>query len=148
MKNINTELIIGLFMIAGFVAFSYLSLQMGEFSVFNLEKNYSLEAEFESVSGLKVGAGIEVAGVNIGKVARVELGEQGMAKVAMLINQDIKITEDAIASIRTQGFIGDKYIKIVQGADEEMLKDGDMIFDTESSIDFEELVSKYIFKAE
>ena len=71
-----------------------------------------------------------------------------MAKVAMLINQDIKITEDAIASIRTQGFIGDKYIKIVQGADEEMLKDGDMIFDTESSIDFEELVSKYIFKAE
>ena len=74
MKNINTELIIGLFMIAGFVAFSYLSLQMGEFSVFNLEKNYSLEAEFESVSGLKVGAGIEVAGVNIGKVARVELG--------------------------------------------------------------------------
>jgi phospholipid/cholesterol/gamma-HCH transport system substrate-binding protein len=148
MKNINTELIIGLFMIAGFVAFSYLSLQMGEFSVFNLEKNYSLEAEFESVSGLKVGAGIEVAGVNIGKVARVELGEQGMAKVEMLIKQDIKITEDAIASIRTQGFIGDKYIKIVQGADEEMLKDGDMIFDTESSIDFEELVSKYIFKAE
>ena len=71
-----------------------------------------------------------------------------MAKVTLLINQDIKITEDAIASIRTQGFIGDKYIKIVQGADEEMLKEGDLIFDTESSIDFEELVSKYIFKAE
>jgi phospholipid/cholesterol/gamma-HCH transport system substrate-binding protein len=148
MKNINTELIVGLFMIAGFVAFSYLSLQMGEFSIFDLEKNYSLEAEFENVSGLKVGAGIEIAGVNIGKVARIKLGEQGLAKVTLLINQDIKITEDAIASIRTQGFIGDKYIKIVQGADEEMLKEGDLIFDTESSIDFEELVSKYIFKAE
>lgn len=148
MKNINTELIVGLFMIAGFVAFSYLSLQMGEFSIFNLEKNYSLDAEFENVSGLKVGAGIEIAGVNIGKVARIKLGDQGLAKVTLLINQDIKITEDAIASIRTQGFIGDKYIKIVQGADEEMLKEGDLIFDTESSIDFEELVSKYIFKAE
>jgi len=148
MKNINTELIVGLFMIAGFLAFSYLSLQMGEFSIFNLEKNYSLEAEFENVSGLKVGAGVEIAGVNIGKVAKIELGKQSLAKVTLLINQDIKITEDAIASIRTQGFIGDKYIKIVQGADEEVLKEGDLIFETESSIDFEELVSKYIFKPE
>jgi phospholipid/cholesterol/gamma-HCH transport system substrate-binding protein len=148
MKNINTELIIGLFMIAGFVAFSYLSLQMGEFSVLNFEKNYTLEAEFESVSGLKVGASIEIAGVSIGKVAGVGLGEQGLAKVMMLINQDFKITADAIASIRTQGFIGDKYIKITQGADEEMLEEGDLLFDTESSIDFEEIVSKYIFKAD
>ena len=148
MKNFNTELIIGLFMIGGFLAFSYLSLQMGEFSILNFERNYSLEAEFENVAGLKVGAGIEIAGVNIGKVARVGLGEQGLAKVTMLIKPDIKITTDAIASIRTQGFIGDKYIKIIQGADEEMLEEGDLIFDTESSIDFEELVSKYIFKSD
>jgi phospholipid/cholesterol/gamma-HCH transport system substrate-binding protein len=125
MKNFNTELIIGLFMIAGFLAFGYLSLQMGEFSIFDLEKNYSLEAEFDNVSGLKVGAGIETAGVSIGKVARVALGENGLARVTMLI-----------------------YIKIIQGADEEMLGEGDLIFDTESSIDFEELVSKYIFKSD
>ena len=148
MKNFNTELIIGLFMLGGFLAFSYLSLQMGEFSILNFERNYSLEAEFENVAGLKVGAGIEIAGVNIGKVARVGLGEQGLAKVTMLIKPDIMITTDAIASIRTQGFIGDKYIKIIQGADEEMLEEGDLIFDTESSIDFEELVSKYIFKSD
>ncbi len=148
MKNINTELIIGLFMIAGFLAFGYLSLQMGEFSIFDLEKNYSLEAEFDNVSGLKVGAGIDIAGVNIGKVSRVGLGEQGLARVTMLINQDIKITTDAIASIRTQGLIGDKYIKIIQGADEEMLGEGGVIFDTESAIDFEELVSKYIFQSD
>ena len=135
-------------MIAGFLAFGYLSLQMGEFSIFDLEKNYNLEAEFDNVSGLKVGAGIETAGVSIGKVARVALSENGLAKVTMLINPDIKITADAIASIRTQGFIGDKYIKIIQGADEEMLGEGDLIFDTESSIDFEELVSKYIFESD
>jgi|COG998Drversion2_1049125.scaffolds.fasta_scaffold75765_2 phospholipid/cholesterol/gamma-HCH transport system substrate-binding protein len=149
MKNtINTELIIGLFMIAGFLAFGYLSLQMGEFSIFDLEKNYSLDAEFDNASGLKVGAAIEIAGVGIGKVSKIELGEQGLAKVTMLIKQDIMITSDAIASIRTQGLIGDKLIKITQGADEEMLAEGEVIFDTESAVDFEELVSKYIFESD
>lgn len=148
MKNINTEVIVGIFMIAGFLAFGYMSLQMGEFSVFDLEKNYNLVAEFDNVSGLKVGATIEIAGVNVGKVSGIGLGEHGLARVTMLVNQDIKITADAIASVRTQGLIGDKYIKIIQGADEEMLSDGGEIFDTESAIDFEELVSKYIFESD
>ena len=147
MKNINTELVVGLFMIAGFLAFAYLSLYMGEFSVFDLKRNYSLEAEFDNISGLKVGAGVEIAGVDIGNVAKIELAKNGLAKVELLINSDVKITKDAIASIRTQGLIGDKYIKITQGADEKMLKGGDTIFDTESAIDFEELVSKYIFES-
>jgi phospholipid/cholesterol/gamma-HCH transport system substrate-binding protein len=133
MKNINTEIIVGLFMLAGFLAFGYLSLQMGEFSIFDLEKNYRLEAEFDNVSG---------------QVGKIELGEQGLARVEMLIKSEVNISADAIASIRTQGLIGDKYIKIIQGADEEMLADGEGIFDTQSSIDFEALVSKYIFKAE
>ncbi len=135
-------------MLAGFLAFGYLSLQMGEFSIFDLEKNYRLDAEFDNVSGLKVGAVVEIAGVGVGKVAKIELGEQGLARVEMLIKAEVNISADAIASIRTQGLIGDKYIKIIQGADEEMLADGDGIFDTQSSIDFEALVSKYIFKAE
>ena len=147
MKKINTELIVGLFMLAGFLAFAYLSLQMGEFSIFNLEKNYNVVARFDNVTGLKAGADIEIAGVNIGKVSGISLGDQGLARVEMLINRGVKITTDAIASVRTQGLIGDKYIKIIQGADEETLKDGDEIFDTESAIDFEELVSKYIFES-
>jgi phospholipid/cholesterol/gamma-HCH transport system substrate-binding protein len=148
MKKINTELVVGLFMLAGFLAFSYLSLQMGEFSILNLEKNYNVVARFDNVTGLKVGADIEIAGVNIGKVSDISLGEQGLAKVGMLINHGVKITTDAIASIRTQGLIGDKYIKIIQGADEEILKEGEEILDTESAIDFEELVSKYIFQSD
>ena len=147
MKKINTELIVGLFMLAGFLAFGYLSLQMGEFSIFSLEKNYNVVARFDNVTGLKVGADIEIAGVNIGKVSTISLGNQGLARVGMLINQGVKITTDAIASVRTQGLIGDKYIKIIQGADEKDLKDGDEILDTESAIDFEELVSKYIFES-
>jgi len=146
MKKINTEFIVGLFMLAGFLSFAYLSSQMGEFSVFSLERNYQIEAEFDNVSGLKVGATVEIAGVTIGKVSEISLGEGDLAKVILLINQDVKVTADAIASIRTQGLIGDKYVKIIQGGDEELLADGGVIFDTESSIDIEELVSKYIFE--
>jgi phospholipid/cholesterol/gamma-HCH transport system substrate-binding protein len=148
MKKLNVEIVVGLFMIAGFLAFGYLSLHMGDFSIFDLKKNYSVVAEFDNVSGLKVGAAIEIAGVSVGKVSGVRLGEQGLARVTMLISREIKITMDAIASIRTQGLIGDKYVKIIQGADSEMLADGGEIFDTESSIDFEELVSKYIFESD
>ena len=134
-------------MLAGFLSFAYLSSQMGEFSVFSLERNYQIEAEFDNVSGLKVGATVEIAGVTIGKVSEISLGEGDLAKVALLINRDVKVTADAIASIRTQGLIGDKYVKIIQGGDEEFLADGGVIFDTESSIDIEELVSKYIFES-
>ena len=147
MKKINTEFIVGLFMLAGFLSFAYLSSQMGEFSVFSLERNYQIEAEFDNVSGLKVGATVEIAGVTIGKVSEISLGEGDLAKVTLLINRDVKVTADAIASIRTQGLIGDKYVKIIQGGDEELLADGGVIFDTESSIDIEELVSKYIFES-
>ena len=148
MKKINTEFVVGLFMLAGFLAFAYLSSQMGEFSVFSLEKNYQIVAEFDNVSGLKVGATVEIAGVTIGKVSEISLGEEDLAEVVLLINRDVEVSADAIASIRTQGLIGDKYIKIIQGGDEESLTDGGVIFDTESSIDIEELVSKYIFESD
>ena len=145
MKKGYTEVIVGLFMIAGFGAFVYLSLQLGEFSVFSLEKNYTITAQFENVSGLKQGAMVEISGVQVGKVAQVTLDQDGLAMVSMLINKDIAIGEDAIASIRTQGIIGDKYIKIINGSMDAPLQNNEMIMDTESAIDIEELVSKYIF---
>ena len=148
MKKITTEFVVGLFMLAGFLAFAYLSSQMGEFSIFSLEKKYQIEAEFDNVSGLKVGATVEIAGVTIGKVSGIALGEGDLARVVLLLNRDVEVTADAIASIRTQGLIGDKYIKIIQGADEERLQEGGEIFETESSIDFEELVSKHIFESD
>ncbi len=145
MKKGYTEVIVGLFMIAGFGAFVYLSLQLGEFSVFSLEKNYTVTAQFENVSGLKQGATVEISGVQVGKVAQVSLDLDGLAMVSMFINNDVAIGEDAIASIRTQGIIGDKYIKIINGSMDAPLQNNDMIMDTESAIDIEELVSKYIF---
>jgi len=145
MKKINFDAIVGLFVLAGFFAFAYMSLQLGEFSVFSMEKTYSVQATFANVSGLKRGALVEMAGVNVGKVSGISLGENDQARVQLQINNGVKITDDAIASIKTQGIIGDKYIKITQGGSEELLVEGGFIMETESAVDLEELVSKYIF---
>lgn len=145
MKKINFDAMVGLFVLVGFLAFVYMSLQLGEFSVFSMEKTFSVRANFSNVSGLKRGALVEMAGVNVGKVSNISLGENDQAQVQLQINNGVKITDDAIASIKTQGIIGDKYIKISQGGSEELLVDGGFITETESAVDLEELVSKYIF---
>lgn len=145
MKKINFDAVVGLFVLAGFLAFVYMSLQLGEFSVFSMEKTYSVSANFGNVSGLKRGAIVEMAGVNVGKVSNISLGENDQAQVRLQINNGVKITDDAVASIKTQGIIGDKYIKISQGGSTELLADGGVIMETESAVDLEELVSKYIF---
>ena len=145
MKKINLEILVGLFIIAGFLAFVYVSLQFGEFSVFSMDKNYEIKAEFTNISGLKEGATVEIAGVSVGKVSGISLNDKDRAVVTMRIEKDVPITDDAIASIRTQGIIGDKYVKITQGGSEEYLKNGDTLFDTESAVDIEEMISKYIF---
>jgi phospholipid/cholesterol/gamma-HCH transport system substrate-binding protein len=145
MKKINLEMVVGLFILAGFLCFGYLSLQLGEVSVLGEDKYYALIADFDNVSGLKEGAVMEIAGVNIGKVTRVMLSEADRARVYMRIPKTVAISADAVASVRTQGIIGDKYIRIIQGGSDEVLHDGNFITETEAAIDIEEMVSKYIF---
>jgi phospholipid/cholesterol/gamma-HCH transport system substrate-binding protein len=94
---------------------------------------------------LKEGARVEIAGVLVGKVEKISLDEDDMAKVELSIFPEVKLQADVIASIKTQGIIGDKFIKISPGGDDEYLKDGDQITETESAIDLEDLISKYVF---
>ncbi len=145
MKKANLDLIVGIFLIFGFLAFAYMSMTFGEFSVFSRTNNYTLIAEFDSVSGLKKGALISIAGVNVGRVSKISLSGEEQAQVALSLPNDIKVTDDAIASIKTQGIIGDKYIRISQGGSDIYLAAGDVLSETESAVDLEELVSKYIF---
>ena len=145
MRKINFDLIVGLFVVMGFMSFVYVSLQFGEFSVFSMEKTYSLQADFENVSGLKRGATVEMSGVSIGKVEAIRLTEDERARVTLQLDTGIILTDDAIASVKTQGIIGDKYVKITPGGSDDKLADGDWITETESAVDIEDLVSKYIF---
>ena len=107
---------------------------------------YYLQAQFESVTGLKVGANVEMAGVPIGKVETIALDpERQTAKVRLKIQGDVAVTDDTIASVKTAGLIGDKYIKLSPGGSDVILKSGDTLIETESAVDIEELISKYVF---
>ena len=148
MKKMNLEMIVGLFLLAGFACFSYLAVKMGDIKIFHNE-TYPVTARFTSISGLKEGSVIELAGVNVGKVTRIELDPDDYeAVVQMDIDKSVKLQDDSIASIRTAGIIGDKFIKLTPGGSEMILGAGDEIEETEASISLEELVSKYIFEGE
>jgi len=146
MKKMNLEMIVGLFLLTGFACFSYLAIKMGDIRFF-MRESYPLTARFTSISGLKEGAAIELAGVHVGKVTGISLDNSEYEAVVQLdINQDVKLQDDSIASIRTSGIIGDRFIKLTPGGSEDYLTPGDEIDETESAISLEELVSKYIFE--
>lgn len=145
MKKNTLEMVVGLFMIIGFAAFVYLALQLGEVSFLTRSKTYILEAEFDNVAGVKKGASVQVAGVNVGEVVSIELGKMDVALLSLQITNKLKVPVDSMASVKSQGIIGDKYIQLSLGGDEEIFKHGETIVDTESSIDIESLISKFAF---
>lgn len=145
MKNNSLEMFVGLFMLIGFGAFVYLALQLGEVSFLTDSKTYVIEAEFDNVSGVKKGGSVQVAGVVVGEVAAIRLGEYDAAVLSLKIDNTLKLPTDSMASVKSQGIIGDKYIQLSIGGYEELLKEGDVIVDTESSLDIESLISKFAF---
>lgn len=144
MKEKNVEIIVGMFVLAGFLAFAYLALNLGEVSFLKASSSYEVNAEFTSVSGIKKGASVQIAGVVVGDVSRIWLKDD-YAYLSLRINNDVKLPSDSMASVKSQGIIGDKFIMLSPGADEEMLQAGDLIVDTESAIDIESLISKFAF---
>lgn len=146
MKKINIETGVGLLLILGFLCLAYLSVKLGDIDIFSTEQ-YTIKARFANISGLKKGSDVEIAGVSVGKVEKIHLDDYE-ALVELLISPEVKLQDDSIASIRTKGIIGDKYVKIMPGGSEEFIKPGDAITETESAIEIEELVSKYIFEKE
>ena len=145
MKNNTLEMVVGLFMIIGFAAFVYLALQLGEVSFLTNSKTYIIKAEFNNVAGVKKGASVQVAGVDVGQVVDIKLGEDAYAVLSLQVDNSLKIPTDSMASVKSQGIIGDKYIQLSLGGDEKLFKPGDLIRDTESSLDIESLISKFAF---
>ena len=145
MNSAKLELTVGIFMLIGIICLGYLSIKLGKMELIG-GNNYRVTALFDSVSGLKPGARVELAGVEIGTVERIGLSNASgdQAEVTLKIKDGIKITDDVIASVRTSGIIGDKFIKLKPGGSDQLLKNGSKIRETESSIDIEELVSKFI----
>ena len=144
MKKYSKETQVGLFVLVGFMAIAYMSIKLGNVHLFS-DNNYVITAKFNDVTGLKVNAPVQMYGVEMGFVEKIGIDNQnGMSVVTLRIRKDVQLTDDTIASVKTSGLIGDKYIKISRGGGDP-IKEGAVIRDTESSIDLEELISKYVF---
>jgi phospholipid/cholesterol/gamma-HCH transport system substrate-binding protein len=136
---------VGLFVLIGLLCVGYLTIKLGKMEWFG-EDTYPVFARFQSVSGLKPGAYVEMAGVEIGQVDTITLDQQDkVALVKIKVKRGVVLEEDVIASVTTAGLIGDKYINITPGGSETALKPGDLITETESAVNLEELISKYVF---
>ncbi|MDA8139488.1 MAG: outer membrane lipid asymmetry maintenance protein MlaD [Desulfobacteraceae bacterium] len=145
MQRGKIETAVGIFILAGLLCVAYLAIRLGRMEWFN-SGYYNINASFTSVSGLKNGASVEMAGVEVGQVEKISLDEENhMAIVELRIKDGLQVSDDTIASVKTAGLIGDKFIKLTPGGSTKMLKPGDTIFDTESTLDIEELISKFAF---
>jgi len=140
------EMIVGAFVLLGIISVSWMAIKLGQIGGIGAS-GYKLVAIFEDAGGMRAGSDVMMAGVVIGRVDDVVVNERSRAKLTLLINDGIPVTLDAIASVRTKGIIGERYIRISQGGDDEMLESGDEIEETESAINIEDLVSKYIFSS-
>ena len=145
MKKASIETAVGVFVFIGILCVGYLTVKLGKMELLGKDY-YFLQAQFQSVSGLKVGANVEMAGVPIGKVEAIALDPVNQnADVRLKIQGDVVVTDDTIASVKTAGLIGDKYIKLSPGGSDIILKSGDSLIETESALDIEDLISKYVF---
>ncbi|MEO5357957.1 MAG: outer membrane lipid asymmetry maintenance protein MlaD [Nitrospirae bacterium YQR-1] len=145
MKKFDVEVAVGFFLLLGILSLAYLSVKLGSMQFLG-DKGYIVTASFTKTGGLKKGTTVEIAGVEIGKVKDIVLDDGTyQAKITMLIHSSVKITEDSIASIRTKGLLGEKYVQIAPGGSTTILADGGKIRETESAVDIEELISKYAF---
>ncbi len=144
MRQHTIEVLVGAFVVLGIVAMAYIAVSFGNMGFLG-NNSYSLSAEFDSTEGLRSGARVEIAGVGIGSVGEIVLKDY-LSSVELRITRGVEIPDDSIAAVRTNGLIGEKVIKIVPGGSGEILSEGDIIDDTESSVSLEELISKYIFE--
>jgi phospholipid/cholesterol/gamma-HCH transport system substrate-binding protein len=145
MKKYSMETIVGIFVTAGLLCVGYMAVKLGDFSLF-AEAPQLLYARFNSVSGLKVGSPVEIFGIQVGNVQKIEIDTaKGMALVQIGLKKGIKVYEDAIASIKTAGLIGDKFIQVDPGGSGDLLKPGGTITETLPAVDLGDLIGRYAF---
>ncbi len=145
MKRFEKETVVGVFVVVGLLCLGYMTVNLGKVSLFG-DETYSLVARFSSVNGLRVGNSVEMIGIEVGRVAGLTLDEKDLVVLAELkLRQGVKVYDDAIASIKTAGLIGDKYVQIDPGGGGVLLKPGGMITETEAPVDIGDLISKYAF---
>lgn len=143
MNHTRTEIVVGLFVVVGIACLGYLAIKLGKLEVFGAS-GYTVIADFPSVAGLKVGDPVEIAGVKIGRVESLGLSEDDRARLTLRLSDGVKLQDDAIASVRARGLIGDKFVLITPGASDKIVPPGGKIRETESPPDIPDLIGKIV----
>lgn len=149
MQNRTLEIGVGLFLLAGVLALLLLALRVSGLTLGSAEGSYRVYAHFDNIAGLTVRSKVTMAGVTIGRVTAIDLDRDSYTgRVTMLLNRDVdNLPEDSTASILTAGLLGEKYIGISVGGEEEVLSDGSVIHDTQSSLVLEDLIGKFLLNS-
>lgn len=142
MIQTRTEILVGIFVLVGVLCLAYLAIRLGKLELLG-NKGYVVYANFASVAGLKIGDPVEIAGVKVGKVESIGLADDS-ARLGLRVDDQVKLQEDVIASIRARGLIGDKFVLISPGASDRLLGSGGKIRDTESPPDINDLIGKLV----
>jgi len=142
MKQRYFEFFVGLFMAIGIASLAILSLRVARNDFF-ATGGYDVQAVFANCSGLRAGSPIMIAGVEVGRVKSIGL-EDYEAKLILSIREGVELQKDAIASIKTKGLIGEKFVEITPGAEDDTITPGGRLINTEPAMDFESLISKFI----
>lgn len=143
MRRVDLEVVVGIFLLIGIFALGWISIRLGKMEVFGLG-GYVVYADFPTVGGLKKGATVEIAGVEVGRVQDISLVNY-RARVTMVVNDGVELQEDTIASVKTKGLIGEKYVRLSPGASDELIAPGGKIREVEPPVDLEELIGSVIF---
>ena len=143
LKRFDVEVMVGVFVLIGLLSLTFLSVRLGRKEVIS-PGGYDLYAKLSNTGGLEKGSVIEIAGVEVGRVRQISL-DHYQAKLVLRMHRGIKIQEDVILSVKTKGLMGEKFISLSPGGSDKMLAPGEWIRETETPIDLEELLAKYIY---
>jgi phospholipid/cholesterol/gamma-HCH transport system substrate-binding protein len=139
------ETTVGIFLVFGLLCIGYMTVKLGHVSLLG-DNTYSLFARFTTVSGLRAGSPVDMLGIEVGRVGRLTMDQKDQkAVVEIRIQKDIKVYDDAIASIKTEGLIGDMFLSIDPGGAGKLLGPGGTITETQPALDIVDLIGKYAF---
>jgi ABC-type transport system involved in resistance to organic solvents, periplasmic component len=145
MKKYAVETTVGIFLVFGLLCVGYMTLKLGHVSLLG-DNSYSLFARFTTVNGLRVGSPVNMLGIKVGRVGRLIMDQKDQkAVVEIRIQKDIKVFDDAIVSIKSEGLIGDMFLSIGPGGSGKLLGPGGTITETQPAVDLVDLVGKYAF---
>ena len=145
MKKYAMETTVGIFLVFGLLCVGYMTVKLGHVSLLG-DNTYSLFARFTTVTGLRVGSPVNMLGIEVGRVGRLTMDQKDQkAVVEIRIQKGIKVYDDAIASIKTEGLIGDMYLSIDPGGAGKLLGPGGTITETQPAVDIVDLIGKYAF---